>query len=202
MCDDEFERWLAAARTGDEAAFTAVFRTVQPMLLRYLSTMARGLAGSSAEDIASQTWLQVVRGLDRFAGDRGGFTAWVFTIARARLVDARRQARMLPVPTEDDALEGASAAEPDPAEVVEGLFTTESALATVRLLPAAQAEVLLLRYVAGLDVEHTARVLGKRPGTVRVTAHRGLRRLGRLLTAATAEDGVTRSASATVRDPR
>ena len=202
MCGDDFERWLADARAGDEAAFTALFRAVQPMLLRYLSTMSRGLAGTSAEDVASETWLQVVRGLHRFAGDRAGFTAWVFTIARARLVDARRRARRLPVPSAGEALREGASAEPDPASAVEGLFTTESALATLRRLPPAQAEVVLLRYVVGLDVEHTARALGKRPGAVRVTAHRGLRRLEELLTTPPADHGVTGSAPSTVRDPR
>jgi RNA polymerase sigma-70 factor (ECF subfamily) len=41
--------------------------------------------------------------------------------------------------------------------------------------------VVLLRHVAGLDVQHTARVVGKKPGTVRVAAHRGLKRLADLL---------------------
>jgi hypothetical protein len=39
--DDDFERVLAAARGGDESAFTNLFRSVQPLLLHYLRTMAR-----------------------------------------------------------------------------------------------------------------------------------------------------------------
>jgi RNA polymerase sigma-70 factor (ECF subfamily) len=45
------------------------------------------------------------------------------------------------------------------------------------VLPAEQAEVLMLRVVGGLPVEEVARVVGKRPGTVRVLQHRALRRL-------------------------
>jgi RNA polymerase sigma-70 factor (ECF subfamily) len=44
-------------------------------------------------------------------------------------------------------------------------------------LPPEQAEVVVLRVVGGLSVEETARVVGKRPGTVRVLQHRALRRL-------------------------
>jgi RNA polymerase sigma-70 factor (ECF subfamily) len=44
-----------------------------------------------------------------------------------------------------------------------------------------------LRVVAGLDVGQVAAIVGKRPGTVRVLAHRGLRRLAEWLAA---EDGV------------
>ena len=49
------------------------------------------------------------------------------------------------------------------------------------MLPHDQAEAVLLRYVVGLDAPAAARVLGKRPGAVRVAAHRGLRRLATLL---------------------
>ena len=69
----------------------------------------------------------------------------------------------------------------DVAECVEDMFSTEAALALIGRLPREQAEVVFLRHVAGLDVAHTASVLGKRPGAVRVAAHRGLRRLAAML---------------------
>jgi RNA polymerase sigma-70 factor (ECF subfamily) len=54
-------------------------------------------------------------------------------------------------------------------------------------LPAIQAEVIMLRVVAGLDTETVAQLVGRSPGAVRVAAHRGLRRLAGIL----AEAGVT-----------
>ena len=168
---------LAAARKGDEDAFVVLFRSVQPALLRYL----RAVGGPLAEDVASDTWLSVVRSLSRFSGDEQGWRAWVFTIARARLHDEQRRAVRRPIPVDSElALDG----EADPADVesiVEEGLATRAALALVARLPREQAEVVLLRHVVGLDVEHTARVVGKRPGTVRVAAHRGLRRLSDLL---------------------
>jgi RNA polymerase sigma-70 factor, ECF subfamily len=47
----------------------------------------------------------------------------------------------------------------------------------VATLPKDQAEIILLRVVAGLDTGQVARIVGKTPGAVRVAAHRGLRRL-------------------------
>ena len=44
-----------------------------------------------------------------------------------------------------------------------------------------QAEVILLRVLGGLDVDQVAALLGKRPGTIRVMQHRGLRRLNAAL---------------------
>ena len=58
-----------------------------------------------------------------------------------------------------------------------------------------QAEVILLRVIAGLDVDSVARLVGRRPGAVRVAAHRGLRRLAEIL----AKQSVTLSTARTLR---
>jgi RNA polymerase sigma-70 factor (ECF subfamily) len=62
-------------------------------------------------------------------------------------------------------------------------LSTEAALTLLAGLPQAQAEVVLLRVVVGLDVAQVARIAGKPPGTVRVLVHRGLRRLAKQLAA-------------------
>lgn len=197
MPRSDFDRRLAAARSGDEASFTELFRSVQPSLLRYLSTMG----GPLADDVAADTWLSVVRGLDRFRGDESGWKAWVFTIARARLVDAQRRAARTPTPVDTDVVLDGCVANDDVAGTVEDMFSTEAALALIGRLPAQQAEVILLRFVGGLDVGQTARALEKRPGAVRVASHRGLKRLAELI--AEREDSessaVTHPAPGTVR---
>ncbi len=76
---------LAEAQDGDEEAFACLFRAVQPVLLGYLRVIA---APEAAEDVASETWLQVVAGLAGFRGGEDAFRAWVFTIARHRAIDA------------------------------------------------------------------------------------------------------------------
>src|SRR5579884_3707501 len=58
---------------------------------------------------------------------------------------------------------------------------TRRALALIAALPPDQAQVVLLRTLAGLDSDRVAAVVGKRPGTVRVLAHRGLRNLAKRL---------------------
>lgn len=171
---------VAAACAGDEAGFVVLFRELQPRLLRYLRT----LSGADAEDIASETWVQVIRGLARFSGDAQGFRGWVFTIAHARLVDTRRASgRRLETPS-DTLPEHAS--EVDVARSAEEIISTEAALAMLRQLPEPQAQVLLLRVVAGLDVTATAQVLGRTPNYVRVLAHRGLRALAAVVEEPTA----------------
>jgi len=177
---------LRAAARGDEVAFTRVFRCLQPAVLRYLGT----LAPAAAEDLAAETWVQVVRGLPGFTGDPAGLRAWVLTIAHHRYVDHVRRVARTPAivaePVESVADTAAATAggarrAPTVEDHVAEVISTEAALRLIGRLPTDQAQVVLLRVVAGLDVARTAQVLGKRPGAVRVAAHRGLARLRRIL---------------------
>jgi len=172
---DDLDAMVASACAGDETAFVLLFREVQPRLLRYLQT----LSGSAAEDIAAETWLQVVRGLARFSGDGRSFRGWVFTIAHARMVDVWRAGGRRPETLAGTVPDRASAC--DVPRDVEEIVSTEAALSLLRELPEAQAQVLLLRVVAGLDVATTAEILGRTPNHVRVLAHRGLRALTSVL---------------------
>jgi RNA polymerase sigma-70 factor (ECF subfamily) len=180
MIGPEFPAVLEAAARGDEEAFGRLWHDLQPRLLRYFMVAAP----AAAEDLASETWLAVVRGLDRFRGNEPSFRAWVFTIARHELLDWRRRAARRPI--EDVPVTGltdmaAMAAPDDPATSAMEGFSTRAALAVVSTLPADQAEAVVLRVVAGLDVDRVAAIMDKRPGTVRVLTHRGLRRLAERL---------------------
>jgi RNA polymerase sigma-70 factor, ECF subfamily len=170
-----FEATLARAQIGDEAAFACIFRDVQPALLRYLRVIA-----PEAEDVAGETWIQVVNGLAGFRGEEQAFRAWLFTIARHRAVDAGRARHRRP----ELPLEMSEAAElqtsPDTADLALEAFSSRAVVALIAMLPREQAEIILLRVVAGLDTADVARMVGKKPGAVRVAAHRGLRRLAEL----------------------
>jgi RNA polymerase sigma-70 factor, ECF subfamily len=163
---------VAAAQGGDEAAFRDLYRAVQPGLLRYL----RALVGDDAEDVASETWLQVARDLRTFRG-KEGFRAWVAMIGRNRAMDHLRRLRRrpaAPMPVDD------LADLPDHADTVASAvesMSTDTALALIRSLPRDQAEAVLLRVVVGLDAQTAGKVLGKRAGAVRTACYRGLRRL-------------------------
>ena len=168
---------LASAQGGDEIAFACLFRDIQPTLLRYLRVI---VPGPEAEDVAGDTWLQVVKGLPRFRGGEEAFRAWLFTIARHRAVDAGRSRSRRP----DVPLAAAGAAEqplaPDAAELALEAISTQSVMALIMTLPRDQAEIIMLRVVAGLEAADVGRIVGKTPGAVRVTAHRALRRLADL----------------------
>lgn len=85
-------------------------------------------------------------------------------------------------PVGDESIREWPTTEPTPEEtVVSASAGDEAARRIVALLPADQADVILLRVVAGLSVEAVASIVGKRPGTVRVLQSRGLKRLQKYL---------------------
>jgi RNA polymerase sigma-70 factor (ECF subfamily) len=180
---EEFPAVLAAAQQGSEAAFTRLWLDANPTLMRYL----RVIAPEGADDVAADTWVQVVRGLRRFRGDEAAWRAWLFTTARRRLIDASRRRSRRPEEPLHDVPPAVLPVTADAADEAMERLGTQSAITLLTRLPRAQAEVILLRVVAGLDTDAVARLLGRSPGAVRVAAHRGLRRLAEIL----AEAGVT-----------
>jgi RNA polymerase sigma-70 factor, ECF subfamily len=169
--DDALER----ARTGDESGFAELWRALHPALLRYLSV--RG--NDAPEDLAAETWLQVVRDLRGFHGDATSFRAWLFTLARHRAVDQGRARASRPVvPVAEPHAEDDASTPSAEHHAVEREATT-AALRLVATLPPDQAEMVMLRVVAGLDVAVVAELVGKKPGAVRVAVHRALKSLSR-----------------------
>ena len=180
---EEFAELLAAAQGGSETAFSRLWRNANPALLRYLRVIAPG----AEEDIAAETWVHVVRGLASFRGGEQAWRAWLFTTARRRAIDLARHRSRRPEAALDDLTAAQLPSSADSAETAIENLSTAAAIGLLAGLPPMQAEVILLRVVAGLDTESVARLLRKSPGAVRVAAHRGLRRLAQI----TADTGVT-----------
>jgi RNA polymerase sigma-70 factor, ECF subfamily len=177
--DPVTDKLVQRAQLGDEAAFRELYRAVHPGLLRYL----RGLVGTTdADDVTSETWLQLVRDLDSFRGDDQAFRAWAATVGRNRAMDhlRRRQRRPVADTPVDELLVDLPGPDDTAAHAISGI-STDAALALIAQLPTDQAEAVLLRVVMGLDARAAGRVLGKRAGAVRTAAHRGLRRLAEMV---------------------
>jgi len=175
MEDDALANALSAAREGDEWAIAELVRALQPLLLRYLSRQAPGMA----EDLASETWLSAAPQLAGFVGSVADFRALLFTIARRRVVDYYRARSRRPV-TSPLNLGNEPLGADDPAEsAIAGLSAKAAIDRLVDSLPPVQAEVVLLRVVADLTVGEVARVIGRSEGAVRVLQHRALQRLAK-----------------------
>ena len=173
-------------RAGDESAFAALVRRYQARMLR----LAEATVGSRAvaEEVVQDTWLAVVRGVERFEG-RSSLKTWLFHILlnRARTAGGReRRAGTAAVEGDRFTWYGGWAEPPESwSERAEDRVTAEKlALRVHELLldlPAAQRQVVLLRDVEGLPAHEVAALCGVSDGNQRVLLHRGRTQLRRML---------------------
>jgi len=177
-------------RAGDESAFVALVAMYQPRMLR----LAEATVGSRAvaEEVTQDTWLAVLRGVERFEG-RSSLKTWLFHILLNRARSAARREQRAGRP--DDAVvedrfdsSGAWATPPEPwaDRVDDRLLAADLAARVQQLLPElpdSQREVLVLRDVEGLSAGDVAGLVGVTDGNQRVLLHRGRARLRQLLAA-------------------
>jgi RNA polymerase sigma-70 factor (ECF subfamily) len=176
---EQFPSVLAAARTGAEWAWRAIYTDLAPAVLGYLR--ARG--ADSPEDVTGEVFVQVVRDIGRFEGDEAGFRSWIFVMAHHRMLDAKRRDKRRPEyprPPEDFGdIESVTATE---AEALGNVTTIEMRRLLDDLTPD-QRDVIALRLLADLSIEEVAAIVGKRPRAVKSLQHRGLETLRRRLEA-------------------
>lgn len=168
------ESLLAAFLGGAAAAFTTLYsrheRPVYRYLLRSLSDKA------AAEDVMQDTWMTVMRSAADFRpGHR--FTAWLYSIARSRLVDHLRRHRPMA------SLDAEAANDPDSTETMLDRLVDEHSpspehasidrerarqlMDRVERLPAPQRDVFLLHVQAGLEIDEIAVLVGAKNEAVR-----------------------------------
>jgi RNA polymerase sigma factor (sigma-70 family) len=170
MAPERFDGLLAAARRGDEAAWSEIWGELSPAVLGYL----RGSSVADPEDTLSEAFLQAARDLHKFEGDWKKFRGWVFTIAHHRLIDARRREARRPVDLVAEPPEPDRAPPSDAAEQALENIGTEEVRRVLESLSPDQHDVLLLRILGDLSLEQIADALGKRTGAVKQLQRRGL----------------------------
>jgi RNA polymerase sigma-70 factor (ECF subfamily) len=172
---EHFSRILAAAQAGGEWAWRELYSATAPLLTRYLR--ARGVP--DADDAVGETFIRVVRSIDRFEGDEAGFRTWIFTIGRNLVVDdVRRRARHPSDATPDEALTVAGPTGDTEEDAFRALADARVAGILGGLSPD-QRDVLLLRILAGLTIAEIAQVIGKPEGAVKMLQARGIAALRR-----------------------
>lgn len=155
-----YERVLVLrCQTGDEAAFEEIVRAYHPRLRNFVRRMLDD--DHAADDLLQEIWFDVFRNIGRLC-ELGAFRAWLYRIARDRVY---RLLRRKGVPTQPlDDVEIVAAVNEEPIDV--------SALhESLRHLPPAQREVLLLRFSDELSYEQIATAVGCDVGTVRSRLH-------------------------------
>ncbi len=179
------EQFLA----GDRQAFCELVVRYQPSILGIARHYVN--SASTAEDVAQDTWIAVMRGADRFEG-RSSFKTWLFRILvnRARTTGTK-ESRTIPVdPTDSGATVsaarfdggGAWRVPPEPfTEAIDNAVANEKVIRLVHesiaSLPEPQRAVVTLRDAEGLSTMEVAELLGLSEANVRVILHRGRARV-------------------------
>jgi len=152
---------VEAAGRGDRAAFASLHRKYAAMVHAVL--LAR-VPDGEAEDLVQDVFLKALRKIDTVQ-DGAAIGSWLGTLARHRAADFnRRSAKHAALP---DAVTAPRRYAADAGEV----------LATIRGLPEAYSETLLMRLVEGMTGPEIAAATGRTPGSVRVNLHRGMQLL-------------------------
>jgi RNA polymerase sigma-70 factor (ECF subfamily) len=187
-------RLLERLRAGDEQAFVTLVGRHHDSMLRLAKTFVHSHA--IAEEVVQETWLGVLRGIDRFEG-RSSLRTWLLAILvnRARSTGAR-EARTVPasdpetfVPAVDRSRFDASGAwsspprlwEEDVEDRIGATSLRAEILSALAKMPARQRAVVMLTDVDGLRGDEVCQVLGLTAVNERVLLHRGRSRLRQAL---------------------
>ena len=163
---------VRAAQDGDRESFGRIFDEFHMPVYRYV--VARLGALAEAEDLAAETFASAFANIRRFRWRGAPFEAWLFRIARSKVVDHQRRVQRRPTSRLDGDMEARLASISDPARHL--LWAEERAqlLATVRKLSPDQQEVVALRFFADLSVPEIAHVMDRSVSAVRQLQFRAL----------------------------
>jgi RNA polymerase sigma-70 factor (ECF subfamily) len=183
---DEHEL-VAALRAGDESAFRELIAMYNAMLVRvaraYVPTQ------TAAEEVAADTWLAVLEGIDRFQ-ERSSLKTWIFRIltnkAKTRGMRERRSLPFSALESEESSVDpdrfhgpehrwpGHWAAPPQgfPEERLLAAETREVIEQAIERLPPAQRAVISLRDIEGWDADEVCNALTLSETNQRVLLHR------------------------------
>jgi len=189
--EDPDSELVSRIRAGDEEAFAELAGKYQGAML----SMARGYVPSRAvaEEVVQDTWIGVLRGIDRFES-RSSFRTWLFRILVNRAISAAaRERRSVPVDNLEPVVDascfdsgGSWRVPPEPwaDQVDDKVIAAKMAarvLAAIDELPLQQREVVTLRDVHRLSGEEVCGILDITPANQRVLLHRGRSKLRQVI---------------------
>ncbi|GAA3740695.1 sigma-70 family RNA polymerase sigma factor [Plantactinospora mayteni] len=181
---------VARAARRDPEATAALLTEVRPGLVRYCRARLGRIGGAyaTADDVAQEVCLAVLRALPRYRDQGRPFSAFLYTIAAHKVADAQRAAIRDSAATIDGPLPDEPDAEPGPEQRAVATDLARRLSALLARLPEVHREIVLLRVAVGLTADEVGLIVGMSAAAVRVTQSRALARLRTL--AGTALDEV------------
>ncbi len=191
------QQLIAALRAGDEAAFMRLVDQHHASMVRVATVYVQSL--TLAEEVAQETWVRLLKSLDRFEG-RSSLKTWLFRIlTNTAITYGKREARQIPfsdlegpetdldesalsperfIPADAPDSAGHWAAGPTPwrMETLEDRLVKRETLRRIQqaidVLPPNQRAVITLHDVEGWESKEICNILGISETNQRVLLHR------------------------------
>lgn len=170
------EELVARAQAGNADAFGDLYEMHLDAIYRYVYYRVGGKA--QAEDLTETVFLKAWESLDSYERTNVPFIAWLYRIAHNAVVDYYRTRKSeLPLETQFHLPDQRTG----PEEQLRWNEEVETLTAAMARLKPVYQQVLILRFISGLDHAATAKIVGRSEGAVRVIQYRALKKLRRML---------------------
>jgi RNA polymerase sigma-70 factor (ECF subfamily) len=169
---------VRATQAGDQEAFGQLYDRYHEMVFRYV--LFRVGDRQLAEDLTAETFLRALRRIGSVSYQGRDIGAWFVTIARNLVLDHVKSSRYRLEQTTSEIADLSPSTSGPEQQVLDGA-TYEELLRCVAKLNSDQKECIALRFLQGLSVAETARLMGRNEGAVKALQHRAVRRLAQLL---------------------
>jgi RNA polymerase sigma-70 factor (ECF subfamily) len=167
---------IRQAKECDPSAFARIFEYYYQDVYNYIYHKVANV--HLAEDLTSDVFLRVLESIDSFSFRGIPLAIWLLRIARNLMVDHfRGQPKTSDLPLKEDLLP----TEVGPGDVFETKLTRQQLVRAFSDLTEEQQDVIILKFVDGLDNIEVAQVLGKSEGAIKSLQHRALVSLNRVL---------------------
>lgn len=170
-------RLLRQAQRGDGEAFAALYRAHVQAIYRYVAYRVND--SHMAEDLTADVFTKALQSLGRYEDQGKPFVAWLYRIARARVIDHYRRTDRRPA--ESDVEDEPLPIDPDMDAPMIRRQAAQALRAAIAELTDDQQQVIILRFVEGHRIETVAQLLGKQPNAIKALQHRALRALANRL---------------------
>jgi RNA polymerase sigma-70 factor (ECF subfamily) len=175
---DVLAEWdlVKRAQEYEEEAIEALYQTYYPKIYNYAFLQMGDV--QAAEDLASDVMLKMIESINKYHFRGLPFGAWVFRIARNRLIDLHRRRRRR---GEVDLSETLSSALANPQALAERALERGQIQVALKHLTDEQRQVITLKFIQGFDNSSIGQIMQRSEGAIKSLQHRALGSLRRLL---------------------
>jgi len=163
-------RLVERAAEGDFEAYGELYSIYLDRIYRYVFHQVKDKM--TAEDITEEVFIKAWKAIDSCRGKEQTFLPWLYRIAQNQIIDNLRSGRKHPT-IEIETVDTAGG----PQLEAEGDWERQELLGMIACLPQNQRQVIILKFIEGLDNREIADIMGKSQGAIRVSQMRALAKL-------------------------